>query len=142
MTTVVWRDRVLAADSMISSHQAIREPCSFVKIQRLKEKKGLLGNVGIVSHFNAVKAALEGRRSLPSWGNGDAAAILIKPDATVWQYDGEGDWYELEGAYFAWGSGAAVAYGALAMGASAAEAVEIASEFDLYTGGRIVEIEL
>ena len=44
---------------------------------------------------------------------------------------------EIEMPYFAWGSGAKYALGAMAKGASAEEAINIACQFDPYSGNGV-----
>ena len=69
---------------------------------------------------------------------GHFSAILIKPALTrdtVFIYE-KGGCYEVHDDFVATGSGQEVAIGALAMGATAEEAVEIAKQFHTGCGGR------
>lgn len=64
------------------------------------------------------------------------SAILVSPDGDVFVF--ESSRFSIPSQTpICIGSGSEYAYGALAMGATAAEAVEVASKYDLYTGGEI-----
>lgn len=65
---------------------------------------------------------------------GPDAIVWTLKKKQLWYYDTKGPWFPIEHAFFAGGSGAAYAIGALKAGASAKEAVEIAAECDPHTG--------
>lgn len=60
--------------------------------------------------------------------------IIVNNKGLVWEYECEPVKILLEDPYMAWGSGAQYAMGALAMGASAKQAVEIANRFCVTCG--------
>mgnify|MGYP001606552882 CR=1 FL=1 len=68
----------------------------------------------------------------------DATLVLFWP-ARIVEYgdDGMSMVVKTTHGYYAWGSGSDVAFGALAMGADAVEAVRVAALFDQATGGTI-----
>lgn len=71
----------------------------------------------------------------------DFLAIAINKTGKVFRYEGRLYPFVMEAPFFALGSGAPYAMGAMAFGASAAQAVKIASKFDLATGGTVRELK-
>lgn len=144
MTTIVWRDGLVAADSRIIRGGDRISPETVMKVWRL-EHGGLgaaAGAVWIVSEFrdwlNRGQKAWE-RPKVPD----DTVVMEFKTDGHIVEYatDGVTETNPARG-YFAWGSGADYAYGAMEMGASARRAVEIAMLFDYGTGGDITVLEV
>lgn len=66
----------------------------------------------------------------------NAAGFIFMPDGTILSFEPSGPSVHLCD-YFAEGSGRDLAMGALAFGASAIEAIEVAKEHDIYTGGNV-----
>lgn len=140
MTTCTFREGVLAADSLVTD-RGLRVGMTADKAWR--EKDGSLvaccGCLGSVAAFK-------------NWfGNGrNDGDDICKPqldecfEALHISPKGEVTWYghnllgvTLESEFYAIGSGTEIAMGAMAMGASAEKAVEVAREFDTKTGGKI-----
>lgn len=140
MTTIVYRDGLFAADSRLTSNDTI-EPGVYDKIFRLKDGS-LYGASGDVSFIDAVRASIEKDEAPPGYPLDRMLAIHIDRKGKVWEFTGEGGWFMLCGEYHAWGSGTKFAYGALSMGATAAEAVERAIQFDIYSGGPVLVLQL
>ena len=69
------------------------------------------------------------------------ALIHIAPGGEVREWQGEG-WFVSAMDFIAWGSGECFALGAMAMGATAPQAVEVASKFNIQTGGTIRQLSL
>lgn len=65
-----------------------------------------------------------------------ACAIIVRPNGTVEAHDRDG-WHVVETTQYAIGSGANLARVAMRCGMFADRAVEIASEFDVYTSNRV-----
>lgn len=74
--------------------------------------------------------------------NANWSLLVIKPDGTAWCAMMLHPELIRVSAPFAIGSGADFALGAMACGKTAAEAVEIASQFDVNTGGSIVTVAI
>lgn len=66
-----------------------------------------------------------------------SAAAIIFPDGRIRSFEGGGFVDREPSAFWAEGSGRDIAIGAMAMGATAGRAVQVASTFDAYTGGTI-----
>lgn len=137
MTTIAYRDGVLAADGRVTDggHLIITDECQ--KIRRLSDGS-LFALAGDVTHEQKIIECLEDMDvSLPQ--GKDFTAILVDTDGLLSTYEGSGDrfypWYER--GFAAFGSGSEIAYGAMEMGATAAEAVSCAALRNTTTGGAI-----
>jgi hypothetical protein len=146
MTTIVYRNGVLAGD-MLATDGDIKLPGSFKKV--FKNKKGWIwgccGTGGPICDFDRwmMEYCPETlpNRNIPK--SGDYEAIVVDPKGNV--YDVSKGWVELQPSdmrFFAIGSGAAAAYGALWHGATAVEAVLCATRVDRNSGQGIAYEEL
>lgn len=137
MTTIAYRDGVLAADTLTTAN-GIR--CGHhVKIHRFGRL--LTGYCGRSSNYEAfrswVKAGAEGK-----FTSAEGNVFIVTPDgvAIVWG-DGDYPWRET-GAMWALGSGEQLALGAMAAGATAEEAIHAAIAWDTGSGGPVTAIRL
>lgn len=136
MTTIAYRDGVLAADTLASS-DGIRIRHS-PKLDVLSDGSWLAtkGNSG---HGRALLDWLESGKAGPQPGGDDqgSGGVCIRPDGTIEAYEA-GVYEILTGAdYWAWGSGQQIALGAMHAGADAQGAVAAAITHDVYSGGEI-----
>jgi 20S proteasome alpha/beta subunit len=138
MTTVVYRDSVLASDSMLGSNGA--GIGSVKKIWKLKNGN-LVGACGTA----------QGSEKFISYMNGDISkpesipaldAILIDTELKVYFCEDNLQTYEVQAPFFAVGSGSKFALGAMEMGASAEEAVRVAMKYDISSGGEVQVLKL
>lgn len=143
LTTIAYRAGIVAADSQsVRGDMVNPEPAQ--KIWRI-EHGGLGGIIGTWAVLAEVQAWLSyGKKSwekpkLPE----DTTVVEFLVDGTILEHVAEGlqDAKTSRG-FYAWGSGREFAYGALAQGASAFEAVTIAAEFDVWTGGEIRQMRV
>lgn len=136
MTTIVYRDGVIAADTATFIHDGnLRAPFRASKLFRLSDGS-VIGGAGLCRDIVRFGKWLETRSGeRPTMGN-DYTIIQALPDGCVVIHDGS-DEREITGPFCAAGSGAMAAYGALFMGATAREAVEIAMKLDPWTGGEV-----
>ena len=136
MTVIVWRDGILAADSMTSTGYGIRTGYS----EKVRKIQGTLGQSvvafsGRQAMLGAVIKWLDHPRIAPPAG--DYTALVYLADRRLLLVE--------DGAYDvldpskprAAGAGAEFAYGALAAGASATEAVRLTIENCVYCGGDV-----
>lgn len=159
MTTVVYRDGVLASDSQATEVDAFRlGVCE--KIFELKngtlfgaagdaddrQLRILLGSVDADTHYDGLPTKDE---LIETKTHCDA--LWVFPDGSLYnidiQYDNDDDEWrayitKLDVEYAAVGTGKKFAYGALYMGATAEQAVEAAAEFDVNTGGDVQTMEI
>lgn len=128
MTTIAWDGQYLAGDRK----RTIRNtPMEATKIFRTTDRC-LYGTSGGSAECEAFRAWQCGSGEKPSLTY--FIAICVKPDRSVWEMEENGLWLRISRKQWAIGSGADYALGAMAAGATAREAVEIASRLDSGTG--------
>ena len=145
MTTIAVRDGVMAADTLGNVGGRI---CKSKKLFRLADG-GVVGFSGVwtdgklfVDWYNSGA----NRDEAPNWRiQGDEkvdfdALVLLPTGFYQWSYDLIAD--EMFDEFWAIGSGAAAAMAAMACGKTAEEAVYIAQEVDMYTGGDVETMRL
>lgn len=140
MTTVAWDGASLASDSRAASGTRSH---STRKIERLPDGT-LFGFAGYLSAYPKVRNWAAGGcvpEDRPKIRPG-SEFILVKPDKTILVYEDCKDPIEVTDKIAAIGSGAEYALGALACGASAHRAVEVAALFDPATAGPVVILDL
>lgn len=133
MTTICTDGKTVAADRLISDNNLTHG--QICKVTRLTNG-AVMAYTGSPYQLPAFVEWLNGDQSSKFESDSVSEAIVLMPDGTIRMYDEHGRWYEADAPQAA-GSGAAVAYGALAAGASPAEAIEIASRYDIKTGGGV-----
>ncbi len=138
MTIIAYRDGVLAADSCVTDGFVTRG-------MKLHRKSGhIIGFCGDVAQalvfvdwfFNQKKNRRPDLASEAGW----EAIVLNKDGATTW--DRSLRPIPIDDQFYAIGSGASLAMGAMEYGASAAEAVAIACKRDPYCRDPVVVYEL
>jgi len=136
VTTIAYRDGIMAADSSTYIHGgACRLPGAVKKIWRMKNG-AVMGPAGSYRDSHALMRWFEkGEKDDPP-STGEVTALIISADRRVILVDGEA-YREVAAPFYAIGSGADAALGAMYAGASAAEAISIAAKIDPYTGGEI-----
>lgn len=147
MTTIVYRDGVLAADSRAYSGDSV--PIGHKKkIGAVKQSDGSIVTFGISTPHpgfsEEIRAWLGNERDRDFQPQErEFNMLLIEGNGEVFffhnSFTPSGP---IEAPYYAVGSGAEYALGALAHGATAVEAVEAASELDAWTKGPIHFIDL
>lgn len=136
MTTVAYRDGVLAADTLLT--WGSNRDGFGVKIAR--RGPVLAGASGCVSRAQAFvdwfKAGMTGKE--PDMGDKEDPAFgyIITPDDRFLMLGPHG-WEVSRDEYLSFGSGGDFASGAMAMGATAEEAVIVAIKHDTKSGGEI-----
>lgn len=144
MTTIVWRDGVLAADRR--AYSGDKAPIG------AKRKIGRLADgslLGVSSSCVGAPALIQRWVESGAVAAADALkpenfqAILIRPNGQVFYAKDNLDWSgPLDTPFLAIGSGDHFALGALEMGASAPKAVLVASALDPWTGGGVDTLTL
>jgi len=144
MTVIVFRDGILASDSLSSTYDEV----GVFGVVKLMESSN-----GWVFGFTGPTAACYKAQQLykkvfdhtknPNDNKKDETG-KISGLAVSWKNEvlmlGDEGWYPIKSEYCAIGSGSSHAVGALAAGASATQAVEIAIKHNPYCGGEIVVI--
>lgn len=149
MTVIVYRDGVMASDSLLSG-QGVR--CG--EAEKVRDINGWLigisGNWGVACElFDWFEQ--ECRDSIkrpPSQIHVDddkypiGVLLVRKSSGAVFCIDGLGYPQRINAPFYAIGSGAEVALGAMEMGADAIKAVKAACKFNCYCGGRIRHVRM
>lgn len=139
MTTIAYRDGVLAADSAMC--RGGTHMCGIAKIVR-REDGAMAAVVGVASLAGPFfRWFLDGekgdRPTVPDDGDICSTGFIVRPGGVIEMYEHEG-WYDIQPEpYFAVGSGRDVALGAMVAGADAEVAVRAAIAHDQGTGGDI-----
>jgi ATP-dependent protease HslVU (ClpYQ) peptidase subunit len=139
VTTVAWDGITLAADSQTTLNgKAILLDSR--KLCRLSDGRlvGFAGNTGAQINF---EKWLEGE--IKDYPKGEYSAVVINLDGSARCYENENDggYWEVS-APFARGSGETVALTAMICGKNAVEAVLLATQIDIYTGGPVQYLTL
>lgn len=135
MSVVVFDGKTLAAD-----RQACNVDLRFIYSKIVKEPNGtLLGFTGNVECGLAmIRWWRDGANPLtmpPSQDKDNwSRLIVVEQNASCYYYEQFGQPINMLGEYLAWGSGRDFALGALAMGADARKAVEVANQFCISCG--------
>lgn len=139
MTTICWDGRALCADRQLTSSGVRYET---TKAHRLKDGS-LFASCGALENNAAVYQWLNGGSEKPVIEkDDDFDGILIKPDGSAWMLNKKLHLVAIESPYFATGSGRDFAILAMRLGKTAREAVELASELDIWTGMGVTELQL
>ena len=137
MTTIAVRNGVIAADSTINDGGL--HVGRVVKLHRIS--CGVMAGAGDWIEIMMIRDWLDergpGDKSPPEQLKGSKASILLLcNNGRLLCYEGQSG-FEIEAPFQAIGSGSSIALGAMAAGASAERAVEIACEFDTTSGGPV-----
>lgn len=140
MTAIAFKDGFVAADTLAVSASHHRAG-SLPKIRRAPTGE-VLATVGYApTSFDILNWWLKGREGdQPDHDTAGSLIVFGREGATV--FCGGGSQPEAAADFQAYGSGQQFALGAMAMGATARQAVEIAARYDIYTGGEITVMEL
>lgn len=132
MTTIAYRDGVIAADSRVTIGSMVH-PESMSKLVRLSSG-GVLASAGTVAQMEALKEHMLTTPAEDPPDMDDITSMRIDPDGKLWNWEGAGPWRASKAKFYALGNGCGYAYGAMEAGASAREAVKIATKYDTSSG--------
>jgi ATP-dependent protease HslVU (ClpYQ) peptidase subunit len=138
MTTVAYRDGVMAGEGQVTLAEMVVSSDTR-KVHRLKDGR-LFGWAGTAAQSEVLIASLRKGGATPDCEN--ITALLVSPDGSTVSYYEGGVWRVEREKYNALGSGSAFALGAMDHGATAAEAVKIASKRDVSSGGKVRTVKL
>lgn len=141
MTTIVYRDGILAADTMLSSGNALS---GFG--QKIVKARGILagacGDSGLCQRFcDWVRTGMKGNAPdlhVPDLQGSETSAYVYMPDGMEVIFHEKRPPLRLHAPFYTHGSGGWIALGALEMGATAEEAVRVAMKRDHATGGDVM----
>lgn len=133
MTTIVYRDNIMCADTAVFRGNTYSGVAN--KIVRLDDGRlvGAAGNAGVISRF-VEHLRNPANNPPPEKAEDEFCAMVVSLDGSIQHWN---DRFEPNMAasigYYAIGSGEEVARGAMEMGASAIEAVNVACRLDAFT---------
>lgn len=133
MTTIAYRDGVLASDS--SCWEGDIKTCSVRKIFRVRG--ALVGFTGNLNHGMRFLDWVRDGAHHDEIPRGNYTGIVVSKSGSVTTYDNGEAAVILRGKYFAFGNGQDVALGAMHAGANARRAVMAAIEHSAKTDGPI-----
>lgn len=140
MTTIVVTRSLMAADSRVSvdTESAFR---SQKKIRRFGDRiVGACGSSGAIQEF--FKALEEGTQFKGIAKNSLEFAGLILDRNGIWFVDDTGAVDSIDEPFYAIGSGAGVAIGAMSLGATPLKALKVAAKWDTATGEPFTSLRL
>lgn len=129
MTTIAYRDGILAADTRMVLSGHVQSYCH--KIHVIDENRVMCGagNVDVIKDW---KDYLCGERKTPPKRAKDMEGIFIT-DGKVYCFDESPILVPIEKDFHAEGTGWLIAFAAMHMGLSAVDAVKVAGELDINT---------
>lgn len=138
MSTIAFRNGVLACDTLIMDQGGFKTGTA-VKIWRLKDGR-LYGGVGSYGDVLAVRdwvdRGMDVTNHLPDIDE-DYHGIIINHDGSFMLIEDHLARVIFKADYTAIGTGKSIALGAMAMGATAEQAVEAAIRHDTHSGGEV-----
>ena len=140
MTTIVYKDGILAADTLVT-YQGMR----FGKVSKIFTLAnyfiGAAGSIAAIVEFKKFIQDMDFDKDIFTKKDHESDFIVIDRDTDeVSFYTQDLILEPIKAQYYSIGSGSHFAYGALAMGATAKEACEAASKFDYLTNNIIQTI--
>ena len=139
MTVIVYRDGVMAADTLVVD--AANAMYHTQKIFRMDDG-GLIATAGGGQETIAFRNYFLYGIEADDLEYKDFSGILVKPDGLVYYCETHKLIDPVDDDFIAIGSGRMIANGALEMGASAEEAVKIACKYNIYCGEPISILRL
>jgi ATP-dependent protease HslVU (ClpYQ) peptidase subunit len=138
MTVIVVRDGVMCCDTQVSGDDLY---CGEIRKWTAVHPDIGGGFAGFSGELGEASSALKAMADRQASGFSVDAGLWLKSDGTVCEKYGESDWFEYQAPFYAIGSGQHIAFGALHMGATAAEAVSAAIALSSGCGGRAEIVE-
>lgn len=143
MTTIVYRDGIMAADGRetiqndeYASFYILRDDC--VKVWKLKNGS-LFGAAHGSEDIERLYRALKKGKKPPKLEC--IAGLMVDKKGRITLYEGR-IWQSVTAPYYSVGSGSILAFSALDAGASAEDACRIAAKRDPFSGGEIHTVSL
>ena len=139
MTTLAYKSGILAFDSKVTADGL----CSGTMTKGRVTKKYLVAACGAAEDVEAFLDWMDAggiqddKKKFGLEREVDISAISVDKKGIVRHYGGRLYPYKIQASFHADGSGGHLAIGAMAHGATAVQAVKIASTYDSYTGGKV-----
>ncbi len=138
MTTIAFRAGIIAADSLGWTDDIA---CGTIeKIGRFADG-AVWGICGVYYHMDPISRWVACPLGDPPETDEHTTFIVVLTNGVVMFWEKKG-WLKPKAPFYAWGSGSHLALGAMMMGATAAQAVQVAADLDAFTGGEIKSLTL
>jgi hypothetical protein len=145
MSTIAYKNRVMAADTRAYGGSYNATPGSKTKIHELPDGSLIGAITSDIGQGERYVAWVRAGANVADWQGAlpDCDVMLVKPDGTMWlavsslHFSGP-----IETTGYAIGSGAKYAIGAMACGRSAKAAVVVACDLCAHTGGYVQTLRL
>lgn len=141
MTTIAYRDGILAADSCSWSGGARRRTRKVFKVRSQDGRSFLVGFSGSGTYSLAILAWMRGQTARPEPLQfikpdelQNQCALVIDDRRRIWQLGSDLQYSLMREKFYAYGGGQDFVWGALEAGASAVQAVRIAMKRSDYAG--------
>lgn len=125
MSVIAWDGKTVAADRQ-ATEAGIKTFCK--KLHVFRKTGDIIGSVGdydtSIALENWYKSGADPKK-FPKHKSDGSKLIVFKRSGEVIEYEGTSHPHSLKGKFFAWGSGGDIAIGAMAMGATASQAVRV-----------------
>lgn len=150
MTTIAYRNGVIAADSRTTLETEGGGARMFLCEKLFRKTSGITGETVIIATAGESSPGMvfvdwfgSGKDAPDNFiiGEADFTCLVLQKDG-LWEYDAWCRGVKILDEFYAIGSGAKAALGALHMGASAVKAVEVACKIDHYSGPPVVSMRL
>lgn len=142
MTTIAYRDGIIAADSGVTSGSSHVGYATKIGRGGGQYKGWVAGVSGNLDWSRAFLDSFEKGDLLPQAKGDEGGTLLISPRRQMFLWYGVYTPYRIRAPFYAIGSGCNEARGAMAAGASAIEAVRIAKRLDEGTFGPVKSLGL
>ena len=144
MTTIVCREGIMACDT-----QHTYDETKFYGVKKIEGGKNSAMGIAGASRF--AHCAFEWWKLVEEYEGidvhewhqqrqliaDDIVMLVAHKEQGIFRLDSTGRATQIHNAYAALGTGAQAALGAMAMGATAVQAIDVAIKYDLYTGGDV-----
>lgn len=144
MTTIVYKDGILAGDTQISSGNCLKE---LVETKVFKVRDYLVGIAGTYAYTKdllnwVISDFAPDKRPQLLYDNDTINAIVVKDTGEVGVIEGFRDvcWLSKKNKFTVIGAGGDIAIGAMEMGATAVEAIKIVSKHNSSTNSKVTSV--
>jgi len=141
MSIIAWDGKIVAADKQATEGD-IRSLCR--KLERIRG--AIVATVGDVSHSTKLIKWYRAKGSeadFPKYSaKEDAMLIVFNDNGQVYEYGATGGKFLITDPFMAWGTGKDLALGAMAMGANAKKAAQIACKYNVTCGMGVVSYRI
>lgn len=132
MTTIVWDGRQMVGDRQSTWGTTPTLTRKVFSVSHPEHGSWVFGSCGRTYDCQAFARWAHGEKTEPKFH--DLVVLAVNEKHEVWMFDEKGNWAKIGVQQWAIGSGADYALGAMAYGATAWEAVQIAAKLDVNTG--------